>query len=84
MGCVVAKSQQSDPRWPIDEPQDEFERITHDVRQEHYDELLTDMNVAQQTWRWGRFAIDLRPRWTWGKGAPGMFFIGRLSVRWHR
>lgn len=74
----------SSPRWPLDEGQDEFERITQDMRQEQHDDRLTSMNVALQTWRRGRFALDWRPRWQWGRGAPGMLFLGRISVRWYR
>lgn len=53
----------SKPRWPLDEPQDEFERVTQEMRQERHDERLARMNVTLGTWRLGRLRVDRRPRW---------------------
>lgn len=70
------------PRWPLDPPRTEFDAITHDIQQEHYDSLLASMNVTQRTWRFGRLRLDLRPQRRWGWIAPSMFSVGRISIGW--
>lgn len=69
-------------RWPDIDDRDEFDRITHDMRREDYENKLAAMNVTQRTWHVGPWRIDLRPRWTWGRIAPRMFSLGRISVGW--
>lgn len=69
--------------WPVDPGRDEFERITHEMRQEQHTERLTEMNATLNTWRVGRFRIDLRPRSRWARERE-MVYLGRISIGWGR